>query len=135
MRTPAFLLLTVLLWGSSGKPPAIPVKVVVDGTDNDFNIRIRSKINNQLHTLEQVQVTDDESATFRINANAAVISCNTSKTIVLNVILTRKIAIGTQTAFRILSSTTKISEAESVENTCVGVIAQFDITFFEPERR
>jgi hypothetical protein len=118
----------------------ITIKLKVHGTDQSLSGKILSDLRNDLGNKAGIVIVSDttDSSTFTITAQyASLRSGDKLIGIYVNALLTRRIRTAKDQSGDLLlkSSVFSVPNASGIDKICSDVIEQYDIQYFEKERR
>ncbi|HEY2350705.1 MAG TPA: hypothetical protein VGH64_16915 [Puia sp.] len=137
----AILLLLILL-GFREIPARheITVKLKVHGTDEKLTGKILSDLKNDLGNKPNIVIVSDttDSATFMITVQYATLKSGDKLVgIYMNSLLTKRIRTSKDESGDMLmkSSVSSTSDQSGIDRICSNLIDQFDVQYFDKERR
>jgi len=136
------ILLLLVIMGFHGILPRhdITIKLKVHGTDESLTNKILGDLRNDLGNKPNIIIVNDttDSSTFMITVQYATLKTGDKLVgIYMNSLLTRRIRTSKDESGDMLmkssiSSTSKLSE---IDRICSNLIDQFDVQYFDKERR
>jgi hypothetical protein len=135
-------LILFLLLGFHGLPIRrdITIKLRVHGTDDKLTGKILNDLRIDLGNKSNIVLVSDtvDSSTFTITVQYATLKSGDKLVgFFMNTLLTRRIRTSKdQTADMLIkSSVSSTSNASDIDRMCTNLIDQFDVQYFEKERR
>jgi hypothetical protein len=118
----------------------ITIKLKVHGTDEKLTGKILSDLRNDLGNKPNIAIVSDttDSSTFMITVQYATLKSGDKLIgIYMNSLLTRRIRTSKDESGDLLmkSSVSSTSNPSEIDRICLNLIDQFDIQYFDKERR
>lgn len=118
----------------------ITLKLRVHGTDDKLTSKILSDLRNDLGNKSNIVIVSDtvDSSTFTITVQYATLKSGDKLVgFFINFLLTRRIRISKDETAEILikSSVSSTANPSDIDRMCMNLIDQFDVQYFEKERR
>ncbi len=136
------ILVLTLILGFSNPPVRhdITIKLTVHGTDDKLTSKILNDLRIDLGNKSNIVVVSDttDSSTFSITVQYATLKSGDKLVgFFMNSLLTRRIRTSkNETAYILLkSSVSSTSNSSDIDKICSNFIDQFDVQYFEKERR
>jgi hypothetical protein len=135
------LLMTIILsFRTAPTRHEITIKLKVHGTDEKLSDKILGDLRNDLGNKPNIVIVSDttDSSTFTITAQyASFRSGDKLIGIYVNALLTRRIRTAKNESGDLLlkSSVFSIPNSSGIEKICSDLIEQYDVQYFEKERR
>jgi len=136
------ILLLLIILGFRGIParPDITIKLKVHGTDEKLTGKILSDLRNGLGNKPNIVIVSDttDSSTFMISVQYSTLKSGDKLVgIYINSMLTRRIRTSKNESGDMLlkSSVSSTSNPSEIDRICSGLIDQFDVQYFDKERR
>ena len=136
------ILAILIILGFRGAPARhdITIKLKVHGTDENLTGKILSDLKNDLGNKPNIVVVSDttDSSTFMITVQYATLKSGDKLVgIYMNSLLTRRIRTSKDESGDMLikSSVSSTSNPSEIDRICSNLIDQFDIQYFDKERR
>ena len=118
----------------------ITIKLKVHGTDEKLTGKILSDLRNDLGNKPNIVIVSDttDSSTFMITVQYATLKSGDKLVgIYMNSLLTRRIRTSKDESGDLLmkSSVSSTSNPSEIDRICLNLIDQFDVQYFDKERR
>jgi hypothetical protein len=118
----------------------ITIKLKVHGTDEKLTGKILSDLRNDLGNKPNIVIVNDttDSSTFMITVQYATLKSGDKLVgIYMNSLLTRRIRTSKNESGDLLlkSSVSSTSNPSEIDRICLNLIDQFDVQYFDKERR
>lgn len=118
----------------------ITIKLKVHGTDEKLTGKILSDLRNDLGNKPHIVIVSDttDSSTFMITVQYATLKSGDKLVgIYMNSLLTRRIRTSKDESGDMLmkSSVSSTSSPADIDRICAGLIDQYDVQYFDKERR
>jgi GMP synthase PP-ATPase subunit len=135
-----FLLFIILSFRNTNVSHDITVKLKVHGSDDKLTSKILNDIRNDLGNKSNIVIVSDttDSSTFNITVQYATLKSGEKLVgFFMNSLLTRRIRTSkNETAYILLkSSVSSTSNSSDIDRICMNFIDQYDVQYFEAERR
>ena len=136
------ILLLLIILGFRGIPPGreISIKLKVHGTDEKLTGKILSDLRNDLGNKQNIIIVSDttDSSTFTITVQYATLKSGDKLVgIYINSLLTKRIRTSKDESGDMLmkSSVSSTSNQSEIDRICSNLIDQYDVQYFDKERR
>jgi hypothetical protein len=136
------ILLLMIIMGFRGIPVRhdITIKLKVHGTDANLTGKILNDLRNDLGNKPNIVIVNDttDSSTFMISVQFATLKSGDKLVgIYMNSLLTRRIRTSKEESGDMLlkSSVSSTSNPAEIDRICSNMIDQFDVQYFDKERR
>jgi hypothetical protein len=134
------LLLIILSFRTIPARHDITIKLKVHGTDEKLTGKILSDLRNDLGNKPNIVIVNDttDSSTFMITVQYATLRSGDKLVgIYMNSLLTRRIRTSKDESGDLLlkSSVSSTSNPSEIDRICLNLIDQFDVQYFDKERR
>jgi hypothetical protein len=134
------LLLLILSFNGIPPRPNITIKLKVHGTDDQLTGKILNDLKIDLGNKANILIVSDttDSSTFMITVQYATLKSGDKLVgFFMNALLTRRIRTSKdESADRLVKSAVSSTSKESdIDKICMNLIDQFDVQYFDKERR
>jgi hypothetical protein len=135
-----FLLLLILSFSNTPARQEITIKLKVHGTDDKLTGKILNDLRIDLGNKLNIVILSDtaDSSTFTITVQYATLKSGDKLVgYFMNTLLTRRIRTSKdETAYILLkSSVSSTANVSDIDKICANLIDQFDVQYFDKERR